>query len=495
MVKDDMRRLTLIFALLCTTLTGCSLSSRQAPEYTVSVLQDGQWKEAWVLEALVSDYSHHEDLWNDWNNSKALRDTMSIALFEDAFDAPVKVRVHTSEKFSKCVVRPSNYAIEVEKIDRNTVELTLPAFDMRKVSVEFDGNRQENLFIIGNRPDEDKPDPAAPGVMYFGPGEHEVGEIVIGDNQTIYVDFGGILYGNFIVNGDNVRFAGNGVITGRRMEHWGNNEYACGDVLFEIAPDGKPFLNNFTIEDVTIIDSPSWTLCMNMVCGIRIDNINIINWILNGDGIDLVCCQYALIRDCLLRCYDDCISLKVNHGNKPDCSNIEIDGCLIWEDIARGIVVGPEAGNAYLSPGRIHTVDIHDCVFLEHRGTSEGDNVRAALSICQWRHPVGKEGYATEISDIACRNLYFDDIKSDGTYIFVWQMANQTENSYISRLKFENIQVNDRNRVKNPVFQAMTNENHIVGMEVKDFHIRGEKVLSEGKDFVCSGNITDITFE
>ena len=108
---------------------------------------------------------------------------------------------------------------------------------------------------------------------------------------------------------------------------------------------------------------------------------------------------------------------------------------------------------------------------------------------------MGKEGYATEISDIACRNLYFDDIKSDGTYIFVWQMANQTENSYISRLKFENIQVNDRNRVKNPVFQAMTNENHIVGMEVKDFHIRGEKVLSEGKDFVCSGNITDITFE
>ena len=74
-------------------------------------------------------------------------------------------------------------------------------------------------------------------------------------------------------------------------------------------------------------------------------------------------------------------------------------------------------------------------------------------------------------------------------------MPNQTENCYISNLRFENIQINDRNKVKNPVFQAITNENHIVGMEVSDFYISGKKVLSEGKDFICSGNITDITFK
>ena len=491
-----MRFLTFISVLACAVLCGCSPKSTTAasaaPEYTVSILQNGQWNDAWMHKALVTDYSHHADLWDDWDNSKALRDTMSIALFEDEFTAPVTVRVRTSETFKECVVRPNDLGIDVSKLDEHTVEFTLPSFDTRKVSVEFDGNRQENLFVIGNRKDEDKPVPDAPGVMYFAPGEHEVGEIVIGDGQTVYVDFGAVLYGNFIVNGDNVRFAGNGIITGKRMKHWGNTEYACGDVLFEIAPDDRPFLHNFTIEDVTIIDSPSWTLCMNMVMGARIDNINIINWILNGDGIDLVCCQYAVIKDCLLRCYDDCISLKVNHGNKPDCSNIEVDGCIIWEDIARGIVVGPEAGNAYLSQGRIHTVDIHDCVFLEHRGTSEGDNVRAALSICQWKHPINKEGYSTEISDITCRNLYFDDIRSDGTYIFVWQMPGQTESSYIRNLTFDNIVINNENKVKNPVFQAITNENHIMSMTVKDFVISGEKVLSTGNDFICTGNFTDL---
>lgn len=490
-----MRFLTFICTVACalTWCTGCF--SENAPEYKVEVYQEGQWSDAWVMHALVSDYKHHEEIWNDWDNSKQLRDTMSLALFEDDFDSPVRVRVHTSRPFRKCVVRPTCYEIPVEKIDRNTIEFILPSCQMRKVSVEFDGNRQENLFVVGNRPDCDKPDAETPGVMYFGPGEHCRGTIVVEDNQTVYVDFGAVLYANFIVTGSNVRIAGNGVISGQKQEHWGNSEYACGEMLFNVAPKDKEFLTNFTIENVTLIDSPSWTLSINKVSGIRVENINMVNWILNGDGVDLVCCQDALIKDCLLRCYDDCITMKVNHGSIPDCCNIEIDGCLIWEDIARGIVVGPEAGNAYLSPGRIHSVNIHDCIFLEHRGTSEGDNVRAALSVCQWKHPVNAYGYSTEISNIVCRDLYFDDIQSDGTYIFIWQMPGQTEPSYIRDLTFENIYVNKANRVKNPVFQAITNENCIMKLEISNFNISGEKVLSQGKDFICTGHFDEVSFK
>ena len=486
--------IAILMASFCVVMCSCAHNDTNcAPEYTVSVLQDGQWNQAWVYQALVSDYDKHEQIWDDWDNSKALRDTMAIALFEDEFAGPVTVRVHNSESFRKCVVRPTNLGIQPQRIDEHTIEFTLPSFDVRKVSVEFDGNRQENLFVVGNRKDADKPAPDAPGVMYFGPGEHEMGEMEIGDNQTVYVDFGAVLYANFVVSGSNVRFAGNGIITGKKMEHWGNTQYACGDVLFEVGPSGKEYIENFTVENLTFIDSPSWTFMLSHINGVRIENINMINWILNGDGIDLVCCQNALVKDCLLRCYDDCVTLKVNHGNKYDCAYVEIDNCLIWEDIARGIVVGPEAGNAYIHPARIHDVNIHDCVFLEHRGTSEGDNVRAALSICQWKHPGDKDGYATEISDVTCRNLYFDDIQSDGTYIFVWQMPGQTESSYIRNLVFENIEINDANRVKNPVFQAVTNENHILGMTVSNFSISGKKVLSTGRDFRCSGNISDLS--
>ena len=52
--------------------------------------------------------------------------------------------------------------------------------------------------------------------------------------------------------------------------------------------------------------------------------------------------------------------------------------------------------------------------------------------------------------------------------------------------------INNENKVKNPVFQAITNENHILSMTVKDFVISGEKVLSTGNDFICTGNFTDL---
>lgn len=490
---DFIDRIT-IFTICAAALCGCSLMPDDAPEYTVSIFQGGKWNDAWVYEALVSDFSRHDEIWNDWDNSKSLRDTMSVALFEDDFDSPVRVRVSTTRKFSKCRVRPTCADVDVRKVDERTVEFTLPSFDVRKVSVEFDGNRQENLFVVGNRKDLEKPSEDDPDVLYFGPGEHYAGKMSIGDGQTVYVDYGAVLHADFVVSGNDVRIAGNGIITGSGMKHWGNDSYACGDVLFEVGPKGRESLSGFTMENVTLIDSPSWTVYLNNVRDIRIDNINIINWILNGDGIDLVCCRDAIIKDCFLRCYDDCITLKVNHGNRTDCCNIEIDGCLIWEDIARGIVVGPEAGNADMSPGRIHDVDIHDCIFLEHRGTSEGDNVRAALSICQWRHPVEAEGHAAEISDVVCRNLYFDDISSDGTYIYVWQMAGQSEGCCIRNLTFENIFINDENNVRNPVFQAITNENHIEGLTIENFNISGRKIMSEGRDFICKGNFSELSF-
>ena len=72
-------------------------------------------------------------------------------------------------------------------------------------------------------------------------------------------------------------------------------------------------------------------------------------------------------------------------------------------------------------------------------------------------------------------------------------MPGQTENSYIRNLVFENIEINDANRVKNPVFQAVTNENCILGMTVDNFSISGKKVLSTGRDFMCSGNISDLS--
>lgn len=56
-----------------------------------------------------------------------------------------------------------------ESASSNTVEFTLPAYEKRKVSVEFDGDRYHNLFLMPSRPDTRKPAVSGGNVSYYGP--------------------------------------------------------------------------------------------------------------------------------------------------------------------------------------------------------------------------------------------------------------------------------------------------------------------------------------
>ena len=161
--------------------------------YKVSVQQkDGTWKEVDVHYALCSDGpNHHTAIWNDWNNSKGLRDTMSFVNFTHDFDAPIKIRVQKKKSFGKVEVRPSTYGIVPVSVGNNTIEFTLPNWEKRKISVEFDGDRYHNLMILPNKPDPNRPDPdnLPAGMKYYGPGEHNLEWITLKEGTTEFVGY------------------------------------------------------------------------------------------------------------------------------------------------------------------------------------------------------------------------------------------------------------------------------------------------------------------
>lgn len=125
--------------------------------YKVSIQDDkSDWRSVEVRNALVSSFSKHPQIWNDWENQKALRDTMSYALFTHHFKRNVKVRIEPGFQFDKVEIRPVSYGIEYKKVDGG-IEFELVNAS-QKVSVEFDGDRAENLFLFPDLPDMDKPD-------------------------------------------------------------------------------------------------------------------------------------------------------------------------------------------------------------------------------------------------------------------------------------------------------------------------------------------------
>lgn len=459
--------------------------------YQVSVLQaDGQWKDAFVHDALVSDApSHHPQIWNDWDNSKRLRDTASFANFTDAFTSPVKVRVtKLGGSFSSVRVRPSQYGIEPVRIDDRTIEFTIPSYEKRKLSVEYDSDRFHNLHILPEKPDPQRPDPEnlPSNVIYYGPGVWNPEWITLRDNQTLYIDEGAVVYAKINSIGDNTAIKGRGVLSGARLAHTGN-VYASGYQMIETNASKTGTRNGFTVEGITVVDSPSWTFSIYRTNNVRIENTNIICWILNGDGIDFCSVDGGLIKGCFIRTYDDCITLKVNHLSLDDTKNITIQDNLIWADFAGGIVVGPESGTT--GGGRIHDVEISGCTVLDYptKNSNYASDDRGGLCISQY--PSGGTTSGT-ISDISFHDIVIDNIRPYGRPISVWQKPSQG-GCLMERVKFENISILSDTGCG--ISTAVSNGNSIKTISFQNVTYNGVLIQNSGK-WLVSGDDIQITY-
>ena len=60
----------------------------------------------------------------------------------------------------------------------------------------------------------------------------------------------------------------------------------------------------------------------------------------NSDGFDICSCEDVLIRDCMVRNFDDNISIKSFGG---DNRNITMEDCILFGDCAHNMLVGPES--------------------------------------------------------------------------------------------------------------------------------------------------------
>ena len=149
--------------------------------------------------------------------------------------------------------------------------------------------------------------------LYFLTGEHEVGSITLQEGEILYIDEGATVYSSVSIEGSNTKIMGRGILSGEKLRHWGGEQWSNGEMLISASKHiaSEKRLNNIEISGVTLIDSPSWTVGMFFIDNLTINNINIISWELNGDGIDLCSVSRANITDSFIRTYDDCITLKV----------------------------------------------------------------------------------------------------------------------------------------------------------------------------------------
>lgn len=148
-----------------------------------------------------------------------------------------------------------------------------------------------------------------------------------------------------------------------------------------------------TIRDLTLRNSPSWTvhplLCENVtVTNVQIDNPADSP---NTDGINPESCRNVRISDCHIDVGDDCIAIKAGTERAPDlspCENIAITNCTMVRGHG-GVVLGSEMS------GSIRNVVISNCLFS---GTDRGVRIKT------------RRGRGGTVEDLRVTNVIMDGV-------------------------------------------------------------------------------------
>ena len=193
------------------------------------------------------------------------------------------------------------------------------------------------------------------GVLEISVGRYLTGSIFMKSNVELRLLEGAVLvgsvnpydyemvegnYGLILAKGqENISVKGKGVIDGRGAECALNflNQVHLGfmdDTTKYDRVTKRPKLIYFreckdvVIEGVNLRNSAEWTLvpdqCENLtISGILLDSKNY--W--NNDGIDIVDCHHALIKDSFIDASDDAICFK-SHSAAHLCEDIEVRNCV-----------------------------------------------------------------------------------------------------------------------------------------------------------------------
>ncbi len=280
-------------------------------------------------------------------------------------DESVSFEIIPQNPFEEIIIRPLSLGI-TPKIKDGKITFTLekPAY----FTVEPYG-RNNALHIFCDPTlcyDVDYNDT---DVIYFGKGEHDVGEIILKSNQTLFIDEGAVVYACIkSIDSENIRILGRGIL---------DNSKNTEKILFEYNAENNisavnnakrehtiqlEYCNNIKIEGITIRDSLVYNIrpigCKNM----HISNVKIIGcWRYNSDGIDMHNCEDVMIDNCFLRTFDDSICVKgfdcyydgdvekavkeamYRKGKAYDIfKNTVVKNCTIWNDWGKCLEIGAE---------------------------------------------------------------------------------------------------------------------------------------------------------
>ena len=180
---------------------------------------------------------------------------------------------------------------------------------------------------------------SAKNLIYFPKGEHHPGTIEIGDNTTLLIEKGAVVYGNILArNVKNINIVGHGILDGSEEIRTAETE-PYPDQYGDFAIGGMRIYDceNIVVDGVTFRDSACWTMSFYHCSKVLVNDVKHIGmWRYNADGIDIINSKDVVIQNSFFRNFDDIIvpNGRYEYVEYPT-ENVLVDNCVMWCDWGR----------------------------------------------------------------------------------------------------------------------------------------------------------------
>lgn len=428
---------------------GADLSQR------FEVVADGLKVPVYNVKVAPENEANRWAAMDDKANSHNYYETAAFAYFDIKGEIEVEVTVPTSILSVK--ILPTSAGI-THTISGRTIKFKISKPE--KLTIEVNGKWVSCLHLFANEFETDVPDENDPNVIYFGPGIHTVtSRQITSSNRTIYIAGGAVVkatidpsesytlnqYGlrryspTFMLTGNNITFRGRGILDASECTTHSR------ELIFT---QGQ----NINIEGIIIKDAPTWTMPIMNTNNVIVDNVKILGYRANSDGIDICNSSDVTVKNCFIRTLDDLVVVKTLSGYSNKSERILVENCILWNEVAHGLSVGAEITKD------IENVKFQNCDIIHDKGREWSlrvyqtdkarvnnvvfENIRIEESkkfISLW---IGKsDNWSTDPEYGHISNITFKDISASGSPLTVELTGHNSEHK-IEGVIFNNVTLN-----------------------------------------------------
>jgi polygalacturonase len=303
---------------------------------------------------------------DDTRHSADYFETAAFAYFD--MQGAAKVAISVPENVTSVKILPASAAIKTTIASHSVIfTITKP----QNLTIEINGEVVQSLHLFANPLEKNIPNPNNPDVIFYGPGIHQVSHLLIGSNKIVYIAGGAIVQAiidpseKFTVNardslknydsptfeltGKNITFRGRGILDASLCPTHARNLLLVRKGL------------NIKIEGVILRDASTWNMPIRQSDSVVVDNVKILGYRANSDGIDICNSRDVLVKNCFIRTDDDLIVVKADKG-QGQSKNITVKHNVLWNPVAHALSIGAELREP------VNNVLFTDCDIIHDHG-------------------------------------------------------------------------------------------------------------------------------